>query len=85
VLAMLALLGVAGAIAARRVPRLAMKMTLVAIVTTLLTGVAFIAQFPGVAGATIDRAAVFALDPDEMVTVISDGDNRWTIIASSDL
>ena len=37
------------------------------------------------AGATIDRAAVFALDPDEMVTVISDGDNRWTIIASSDL
>ena len=37
------------------------------------------------AGETIDRAAVFALDADEMVTVISDGANRWTIIASSDL
>lgn len=55
VLSMIALLGVAGAIAARRVPRLAAKMTLVAISTTLLTGVAFIVQFPGVAGATIDR------------------------------
>jgi hypothetical protein len=33
----------------------------------------------------IDRAAMFALDPDDMVTVISDGANRWTIIASSDL
>jgi hypothetical protein len=37
------------------------------------------------AGEMIDRAAVFALDPDDMVTVISDGANRWTIIASSDL
>jgi hypothetical protein len=37
------------------------------------------------AGEMIDRAAMFALDPDDMVTVISDGANRWTIIASSDL
>jgi hypothetical protein len=36
-------------------------------------------------GELIDRAAAFALDADEMVTVISDGANRWTIIASSDL
>lgn len=36
-------------------------------------------------GELIDRAAAFALDADEMVTVISDGAGRWTIIASSDL
>ncbi len=55
VLSMLSLLGVAGGIAARRVPHLAAKMTLVAIATTLLAGVAFIVQFPGVSGAVIDR------------------------------
>lgn len=55
VLTMLALLGVAGGLAARRIPRLAAKMTLVAIATTLLAGIGFIAQFPGVSGATIDR------------------------------
>jgi len=55
VLTMLSLLGVAAGIAARRVPRLAAKMTLVAIATTLLAGIAFIVQFPGVAGATLDR------------------------------
>ena len=33
----------------------------------------------------IDRAASFALASDEMVTVISDGAGRWTIIAASDL
>lgn len=37
------------------------------------------------AGDMIDRAAAFALDADEMATVISDGAGRWTIIASSDL
>lgn len=37
------------------------------------------------AGDMIDRAAVFALDADEMATVISDGASRWTVIASSDL
>jgi hypothetical protein len=55
VLTMLALLGVAGAVAARRVPRLAAKMTLVAIATTLVAGSLFIAQYPGIAGATSDR------------------------------
>lgn len=55
VLTMLSLLGVAAAVAARRVPRLAAKMTLVAIATTLLAGISFIAQFPGVEGATTDR------------------------------
>jgi hypothetical protein len=42
-------------------------------------------QLRASAGEMIDRAAAFALDPDEMVTVISDGASRWTIIASSDL
>ena len=55
VLTMLALLGVAGGVAARRIPRLAAKMTLVSIVTTLVAGILFIAQFPGVDGAAIDR------------------------------
>ncbi len=55
VLTMLALLGVAGGVAARRVPRLAAKMTLVSVATTLVAGGLFIAQFPGVEGATIDR------------------------------
>ena len=55
VLTMLALLGVAGGIAARRVPRLAAKMTLVSVATTLVAGILFIAQFPGVEGAAIDR------------------------------
>lgn len=42
-------------------------------------------QLRASAGDLIDRAAAFALDPDEMVTVISDGASRWTVIASSDL
>jgi hypothetical protein len=42
-------------------------------------------QLRASAGDMIDRAAAFALDSDEMVTVISDGASRWTIIASSDL
>jgi hypothetical protein len=42
-------------------------------------------QLRASAGDMIDRAAAFALDPDDMVTVISDGAGRWTIIASSDL
>jgi hypothetical protein len=37
------------------------------------------------AGDSIDAATSFALDRDEMVTVISDGGSRWTIISSSDL
>ncbi len=55
VLTMLALLGVAGAVAARRVPRLAAKMTLVSIATSLVAGILFIAQYPGVPGAAVDR------------------------------
>ena len=55
VLTMLALLGVAGGVAARRVPRLAAKMTLVSVATTLVAGCLFIAQYPGAYGAAIDR------------------------------
>jgi len=55
VLSMLALLGVAGGVAARRVPRLAARMTLVAIATASISGILFVAQYPGVAGASIDR------------------------------
>ncbi len=54
-IAMLVLLIVAGAVAARRVPRLAARVALVAIATSLAAGVGFIAQFPGVPGAGVDR------------------------------
>jgi hypothetical protein len=54
---MFLLLVVAGAVAARRVPRLAAKTTLVSIGTAVVTGALFVAQFPGVEGAavSIDR------------------------------
>ena len=55
VLTMLTLLGVAGGVAANRVPRLAAKMALVAVATTLVAGILFIAQYPGIEGATIGR------------------------------
>lgn len=45
-------------IASRRVPVLAAKTALVAIATTLVAGVLFIAQYPGVQGAGIDRGIV---------------------------
>ena len=55
VLTMLVLLGVAAGVAARRVPRLAAKMAIVSIVTTLAAGSLFIVQFPGLGGASISR------------------------------
>jgi hypothetical protein len=54
-LSMLVLLGVAGAVAARRVPRLAAKMALVSVGTAAVTGALFVAQFPGVQGAEMGR------------------------------
>lgn len=45
----------AAAVASRRVPRLAAKTALVAIATTLAAGSLFIAQYPGVRGAGMDR------------------------------
>lgn len=36
-------------------------------------------------GDRIEAGVLLAIDRDEMVTVISDGGNQWTIIASSDL
>lgn len=54
-IAMIVLLIVAGAVAAKRVPRLAARTALVAITTAMLAGGAFIAQFPGVSGAAVDR------------------------------
>ena len=49
------LLIVAAGVASRRAPKLAAKTALVSIVTALVAGVAFIAQFPGVDGAAVDR------------------------------
>jgi hypothetical protein len=43
------------------------------------------ARLVAAAGDSIDAATSFALDRDEMVTVISDGGSRWTVIAASDL
>lgn len=54
-LSMLVLLGVAAAVAAKRVPRLAAKMALVSIGTAAVTGTLFVVQFPGVQGAGMDR------------------------------
>jgi hypothetical protein len=54
-LSMLVLLGVAAAVAARRVPRLVAKMALVSIATAAVTGTLFVIQFPGVQGAEMDR------------------------------
>lgn len=45
----------AGALAAKRTPRLVAKSALVAIVTAALAGGVFIAKFPGVGGAHVDR------------------------------
>lgn len=49
----------AAAAAARRTPKLAAKTALVSIATTLVAGVLFIAQYPGVQGAGIDRGVLF--------------------------
>ncbi|HWO23455.1 MAG TPA: hypothetical protein VNO30_32160 [Kofleriaceae bacterium] len=54
-LSMLVLLGVAAAVAARRVPRLAAKMALVSVGTAAVTGALFVLQFPGVQGAELGR------------------------------
>jgi hypothetical protein len=54
-LSMLMLLVVAGAAAARRVPRLAVKAALVSIGTAAIAGALFVLQFPGVQGAEVTR------------------------------
>ncbi len=54
-ISMLVLMIVAAAVAAKRVPRLAARTALVAIGTAMITGIAFIAQYPGVDGASVDR------------------------------
>jgi hypothetical protein len=54
-LSALTLLIVAAGVASKRIPKLAAKTAIVAMVTTVLAGIAFIAQFPGVDGATFDR------------------------------
>ncbi|MDB4961330.1 MAG: hypothetical protein JWP01_1329 [Myxococcales bacterium] len=54
-LSALMLLVVAAGLAAKRIPKLAAKTTIVAIATTVIAGIAFIAQFPGVEGAGLDR------------------------------
>lgn len=48
------LLILAAGVASKRVPKLAAKTALVAIVTALVAGVGFIVQFPGVDGAAMD-------------------------------
>jgi hypothetical protein len=54
-IAMLLLLMIAGALAAKRVPRLVARTALVAIATGALTGALFVVQYPGVTGASVDR------------------------------
>lgn len=57
-LSTLVLAVLAAAVAAKRIPKLAAKMALVSIATTLVAGALFIAQYPGVPGASVDRGLV---------------------------
>jgi hypothetical protein len=56
--AMMLLLGVAGGFAARRAPVLVAKMTLVAIASAIACAAYFVAQFPGLQGATLGLGAI---------------------------
>jgi hypothetical protein len=61
-IAMIVLVVIAGAVAARRTPRLVAKMALVAVATALLTGAGFIALRPPLQGLHVDRGVpMFAL------------------------
>ena len=61
-LASLLLIALAGACAARRVPRVLARMTLSALAAAVACAAYFVSQFPGVAGAGIDRGlALFAI------------------------
>jgi len=53
----LVLVIMAAGLAAKRVPRLVAKSLLVAVATAALAGTVFVAQFPGVRGASLDRGA----------------------------
>ena len=57
--AMLLLLFLAGATAAGRRPKLVAKSTLVGMVCAVASGIGFIALWPGMQGAALDRGAVF--------------------------
>ena len=54
-IAVLALVLVAGTLAARRVPRLLAKMTLVALGTAVVASVTFVSRLPAMAGVRVDR------------------------------
>jgi len=56
--ASLLLVALAGACAARRVPRVLARMTLSALVAAIACAAYFVSQFPGVAGAGMDRGLV---------------------------
>jgi hypothetical protein len=60
-LASFLLIVVAGALAANRTPRLLVRMTLSSIVTAAACGTYFVAKFPGVEGAHLDRGALLFL------------------------
>jgi hypothetical protein len=57
-LSALVLAVLAAGVASKRVPKLAAKTALVSIATTLVAGALFIAQYPGVQGAGVDRGIV---------------------------
>lgn len=57
-IAMMLLLGVAGAFAARRLPVLVAKMTLVALGSAILCAAYFVLAFPGVTGASLGLGAL---------------------------
>jgi hypothetical protein len=57
-LSMVMLVVLAAGVAARRIPKLAARATLVSLATTLAVGLYFIGAFPGLAGASIDRGVI---------------------------
>lgn len=75
ILSMLLLLANAAAVASKRLPRLLAKTALVAIGTAAVTGGLFVAQFPGLQGAAVDRglwlfAAAVVLGAAAMVQML---------------
>ena len=80
--AMFVLVVLAGAIAAKRVPRLAAKTALIAIATATLAAIAFYIGFPSVLPGEVDRGvpifgAGIVLGVTAAVAVLTNRDRKW--------
>jgi hypothetical protein len=80
--AMFVLVVLAGAIAAKRVPRLAAKTALIAIATATLAAIAFYLGFPAELPGAVDRgvpifAAGIVLGVAAAIAVLTNRDRKW--------